>query len=161
MNDQVPPPQEHLPRSPYHDEKAEENHTTEELKHVEKSSLDTLSAVVWALILIWAGLVFLASNLGWLEQLRLSLRLPGEIEFPDFHPWSMVALGAGVLLLIEALIRVLLPAYRSNAGGNLLLAAIFLGIGLNGIFSWQLVWPLVLIALGLIVLGKALIQRQR
>ena len=40
-----------------HDEKTEEN--------------DLLSSLAWAFILIWAGLVFLASNLGWFERLGL------------------------------------------------------------------------------------------
>ena len=48
----------------------DEKDEKELLKHDEKvEERDTLSSVVWAFILIWAGLVFLAVNSGWLDRI--------------------------------------------------------------------------------------------
>jgi len=161
MNDQVQPPQEQKPCPPYYDEKTEEKYEKEDQKHAEKTNQDPLSAMAWALILIWAGLAFLASNLGWLDQIPNQFVLPEGFQIQGLGTWSVIALGAGVILFVEALIRTFVPAYRSSTGGNYFLAAIFLGIGLNGIFGWQLVWPLVLIGLGLAALASAFFRHRK
>lgn len=161
MNDQVQPPEEQKqPRPPYYDEKTEEKYEKEDEKHHEKTHQDPLSAIAWALILIWAGLAFLASNLGWLDQIPNQFILPEGFQIQGLGTWSVIALGAGVILFFEALIRTFVPAYRSSTGGNYFLAAIFLGIGLNGIFGWQLIWPLVLIGLGLAALANAFFRHR-
>jgi hypothetical protein len=66
-----------------------------------------------------------------------------------------------VIVFIEALIRTFVPAYRSSTGGSFFLAAIFLGIGLSGLFGWELVWPFVLIVLGLSTLASALVRSRK
>jgi hypothetical protein len=129
-------------------------------KHEEKHDKDPLSSIVWALILIWAGLVFLARNMGWLEQIRVAQPLPDVLQIMGLGTWSVIALGAGVIILAEALIRTIVPAYRTSIGGSYFLAAIFIGIGLSGIFGWQIVWPFILIAMGLSALFSALIQNR-
>lgn len=151
-------PQEQRPY--FYDEKSEEKLEKEDEKFEEKHNRDPLSALTWALILIWAGLVFLASNLGWLDQLRVQQVLPEGLEFLGLSTWSVIFLGAGVLVFFEALIRTFVPAYRSSTGGSFFLAAIFLGIGLGGIFGWDVVWPFILIALGLSALASALIRKK-
>lgn len=74
MSDQEKKPQEeNQQRQPYYyDEKTEEK---EEEKYEEKHDRDPLSSLTWALILIWAGLAFLASNLGWLDQIQVQQAL--------------------------------------------------------------------------------------
>jgi hypothetical protein len=155
----APPPSERRPH--YQDEKTEEKYEKEDEKQEEKHNQDPLSALAWALVLIWAGLVFLASNMGWLDQIEVQFTLPEGLDFLGLGTWSLIALGAGVILFVEALLRTFVPAYRSSTGGSYFLAAIFLGIGLSGIFGWQLVWPLVLIGLGLTALANALIRSRR
>jgi len=150
-------PQERRPY--YYDEKTEEKLEKEDEKYEEKHDRDPLSSLAWALILIWAGLVFLASNLGWLDQLQVQQVLPEGFEFLGLSTWSVIFLGAGVIVFFEALIRTFVPAYRSSTGGNFFLAAIFLGIGLGGIFGWDVVWPFILIALGFSALASALIRK--
>jgi hypothetical protein len=162
MDDQEDPQPEQQRHPPYYDEKTEEkSYEKEHEKQGEKSNQDPLSALTWALILIWAGLVFLASNLGWLDRLQVQFNLPEGFEVLRLGTWSVIALGAGLILLVEALIRTFVPAYRSSTGGNYFLAAIFLGISLNGIFGWQLVWPFILIGLGLASLAKALVRGRK
>ena len=47
----------------------DEKDEKELMKHDEKvEERDVLSSIVWAAILIWAGLVFLAVNSGWLDR---------------------------------------------------------------------------------------------
>ncbi len=159
MSDQEKKPQEE--RQPfYFDEKTEEKYEKEDEKFEEKHSRDPLSSLVWALILIWAGLVFLASNLGWLDQIQIQQALPEGFEFVGLSTWSVIFLGAGVIVFFEALIRILVPAYRSSTGGNFFMAAIFLGIGLGMIFGWNVVWPFILIAMGLSALASALFRKK-
>jgi uncharacterized membrane protein len=124
-----------------------------------KNRNDRLDSIIWALILIWAGLVFTASNLGWLDSIRTSLTLPGGVSIVEMSTWSVIFLGAGALIFLEAVIRTFAKTYRSSVGGNFVLAAVFLGIGLSAIFSWQAVWPFVLIAMGVSALLSALIRR--
>lgn len=120
-----------------------------------------LGSITWALILIWAGLVFLASNFGWLDTNQVSPSLPAGLEFIGLGTWSLIFMGAGVLIFIESLLSTFVPSLRSNNSGNYFLAAIFLGIGLSSIFGWDLIWPLVLIFLGLSALASALIKRKQ
>jgi hypothetical protein len=147
---------------PYYDEKAEEKyHEKEDEKHEEKSHNDPLSSLVWALILIWAGLVFLGENLGLLDVVVADPIQIGEITINQIGTWSMIFLGAGVLIFLEGVVRTFVPAYRSSTGSDFFLAAIFLGIGLGGLIGYSLVWPFILIAMGLATLASAMIRRQK
>jgi len=116
MSDQEKKPQEeHQQRqSYYYDEKTEEKVEKEDEKYVEKHESDPLGSLAWALILIWAGLAFLASNLGWLDQIQIKQALPEGLEFIGLSTWSVIFLGAGVIVFIEAIIRTFVPAYRSS-----------------------------------------------
>ncbi len=153
--------EEREPRPTYYDEKAEEKYyEKEEEKRDEKSHQDPLSSLVWALILIWAGLVFLGENLGLLDAIVADPVQIGDVTIRQVSTWSMIFLGAGVLIFVEALIRTFVPAYRSSTGGNFFLAAVFLGIGLGGLVGYSLVWPFILIAMGLAALASALIRKR-
>jgi hypothetical protein len=139
-------------------------------KHEEKSveekwRRDTLGSVVWALILIWAGFVLLAGNLGLLDAFnalveRLGFQfaeLPIKIPYLQVSAWSLIFLGAGILLLAEVVVRLLFPTYRRPVLGTAILATVFLGIGLG---SWGLIWPLVLIVVGFALLLGGLFRRK-
>ncbi len=161
MNNPENEPQKEPSRQPYYDEKTQEKYEKEDEKREEKHNRDPLSSMAWALILIWAGLVFLAENLGWLDQIEFKqIQQIEGVEIIVMSTWSMIFLGAGVIVFLEALVRTFIPAYRSSTGGNFFLAAIFLGIGLGGIFGWNVVWPFILIAMGLAALASALITKR-
>jgi hypothetical protein len=125
----------------------------------EKWRRDPLGSVTWAAILIWAGLVFLADNLGFLDALRFGR---GEEEFFFLGPgvWSLVLIGAGGLLLLEVVIRLLVPAYRQAIGGSLFLGLLFIGLGLSNWIGWELLWPFILIAIGLSIVLRSLFRRR-
>ena len=86
-------------REPRMEEKEEEKvHEKEEEKVDEKGSSDPLSAVIFALILIWGGVILLAHNFGFLEAFEgLVSRIPaGRLDLPweQIWPlWTMTALS--------------------------------------------------------------------
>ena len=136
----------------------DEKQEKEVQKHDEKvEERDVLSTVTWAFILIWAGVAFLAVNQGWLEKLNIPLPLYHDLlprQMDMFEPgiWSLIALGAGVIILLETVVRLLVPAFRRHLGGNLIVAAVFIGLGLSNWMGWNVVWPIILIAVGLVIL---------
>ena len=113
----------------------------------EKWRRDPVDAAMWALLLVWAGFVLLADNLGLFDSVE-------QIEV-----WSIGFLGAGLIVLATVLFRLLVPAYRRPLGGSLILAAVFIGIGLGDIIGWVIVGPLVLIAIGVGILLTGLLRR--
>lgn len=112
-------------------EKPEKQEEKDEKERHEKSEegwrRDPLSSVAWALILIWAGLVLLAQTNG------LFLR------FERLGPWSLIFAGAGVILLLEAALRVLVPAYRRPVVGTVIFGIILLAISLGDLVSWNII----------------------
>jgi hypothetical protein len=143
------------------DEKTEEKNEKELEKREEKSptekySRDPLGSIIWACILIWAGVVLLLNQLGYLDQIKEILfanRATWTLGFPgDFSVWGLIFLGAGVLLLFEVLLRLLIPAYRKPVTGTIILAFVFIGLGLGNVLRWEFIFALVLIAIGLSII---------
>lgn len=140
-------------------EKDEKERSKQEEKTVEeKWQRDPLGTTIWGLALIWAGAVLLAENLGLLEGFRNSLgrllgREPSEIAFLPLGTWSIFFLGVAALLVLEVVIRLLVPAYRRPVLGTMILAIVFVGLGIG---SWGLIWPLILIAAGVALLFGSL-----
>ena len=135
-------------------------------KHDEKvEERDLLSTLAWALILIWAGVVFLAVNQGWLEKLNLpegifTNILPSGMDMFEPAVWSLISLGAGVIILLEVVVRLLVPAFRRHVTGSLIVAAVFIGIGLGSWVNWNFIWPIILIGVGIVVLVGGLIRKK-
>lgn len=130
------------------EEKTEEK-SAEEKSYDEKYRSDPVGMVVWAAILIWAGLVLLANNLNLLDRLQIRAGdVPFDLPF-DVNAWSLFFLGAGVLVLLGIAARLVFPSYRRPIMGSLIWAIVLFGIALG---SWELIWPLILIAIGLSIL---------
>jgi hypothetical protein len=140
------------------EEKQEEKHG--EKNWEEKWRRDPLRSVTWAAVLIWAGLVLLGENLGLLVNLRRLVTGPSRIFFARAEAWMLIFTGAGVLVLLEAIVRLVVPAYRRPVAGSIILGAVLLGIGLGDIVGWATIWPLILIGGGLILLLQSLIGRR-
>jgi hypothetical protein len=128
-----------------HEEKDEKHHEKEE-----KGRGDPLNTAVWGLIIIWAGLAFLADSLGIFRSLSR-----GDSAFPlRFEAWALIFLGAGVILLLEAVVRLIVPIYRRAVTGTVIIAIVFIGIGLGNLTTWNVMWPLLLIGIGVVVLVR-------
>ena len=137
-------------------EKQEEK-SADEKNYDEKYRRDPLGAIVWALILIWVGLVLLAQNLGYLEQWGLRLKfadLPFEIPFIG-DSWSLIFLGIAVIVFIEIIIRLLIPDYRRPLMGSVIFLIVCIGLAFG---SWEFIWPLILIAIGASILLRGLFR---
>lgn len=135
-----------------HDEKSAEEKTYEE-----KYRRDPLGTLVWAVILIWAGLVWLANNFNFLDRIRIRTEaLPFDFPFRT-QVWALFFIGAGVILLIEILIRLTIPDYRRPVMGTFIMAIVFFGIGLG---SWALIWPLILIVFGASILLRGVFRNR-
>jgi len=101
---------------------------------------DALGPLVWGLVIIFAGLAFAAINLGMYPWLTWD------------NVWSVIFIGAGLLFLLEVILRILMPTYRRPIRGRIILAFVALAIGLGGIIGWEVTWPLIIIAVGLAVI---------
>jgi len=109
----------------------------------EKWRSDPVDAAVWATILIWAGLVLLAGTLG-----------------IGWEVWPIVFLGGGVIVILGAVFRLLVPVYRRPVIGNLIIGVILLGIGLGGLTGrYEVIGALVLIVIGVGALLRGFIPR--
>jgi hypothetical protein len=102
----------------------------------EKWRNDPVNAAVLALILIWAGVVWLVSN------------IDGFPTIGGLEVWSTIMIGAGLIVLLGVLVRLFVPAYRRPVLGYIILGVVLIAIGLGNIISWTLIGPLVLIAIG-------------
>lgn len=128
------------------EEKAEKEHEKEEKTWEEKWRRDPLSAAIWAVILIWAGLVLLADNMG----------LFAAYEW--FDAWGLVLTGAGLIVFLEVAVRLLVPTYRRPVGGTTILGAVLLGLGLSNLIGAGVTWPLILIAVGVGLLLRGVLR---
>jgi hypothetical protein len=145
----------------------EEKHQDEDVEiefhhhHHHSEESDVLSTVVWAFILIWAGLVFLGSNLNWFERFGLAVNNSWAWNFTHFGVWNLIALGAGVILIVESAVRLAVPELRHNMGGALIGGVVLIAVGMGGWFSWSYLWPLILIAVGINVLVSGLTRKKK
>ena len=134
----------------------DEKHDEKQREKDEKNRSDPLSTAVWGAIIIWAGLVLLADNMGMLTNLGFSnISLPGLIPL-RLGAWGLIFTGAAVIIFIEVAIRLLVPTYRRHVIGSIILAFVFLGIGLGNLISWGVIWALVLIAIGVLILLRGM-----
>ena len=140
------------------EEKREEK-APQEKNWDEKYRRDPVNVVVWAAILIWAGLVLLAENLGLFGTLvRQGSDAPWSF-LTTTGAWGIIFIGAGVILLAGAAYRLAVPAQRRPVRGAIILAVIFIAIGLGDLVKWDAVWPIVLVAVGLAIVVGAITRR--
>jgi hypothetical protein len=143
-------------------EKQEKDHEKHEKSRNEKNwdekwRRDPLNAAVWALILIWLGLTLLASTVAPFK----SWMIQGEALSDTW--WHLFFIGAGGILVLEAIFRVAVPAYRAPILGTVILAIVFLAIGLGDWIGnlWPIVLPLLLIVGGVLILFRGLFRKPK
>ena len=138
----------------------------QEEKTEDKWRQDPLNTIFGALILIWAGVVLLAANLDMLDvftqlldRLPLPLyELPFAIPFFGANAWRLFFLGAGVIVLCEVIVRLIVPRFRRKVFGSLIAAIVLIALGLG---NFEVIWPLILIAIGISVLLGGLVTRRK
>ncbi len=155
-----PRPPHHYEKNEKEDEKHEKDHEKEHEKEQEKTwdekwRRDPLSAIVWAAILIWAGVVLLASNTGALDNWASALGLP------RLEAWSAIFAGAGIIVLLEAAVRLAVPEFRRPVMGTIIWGLVLIGIGLSDVISWSTLWAIILMLIGLSILLRGFFPRRR
>lgn len=117
----------------------------------EKWERDRLRMSSIAAILIWGGLVALAGTLN-----LFSYNWEG-------HGWAIFLLGTGVILIGKVIIRLLVPEYRRPVGASLIIGFILLAIGIFDLisWSWNYIWPVILIAIGLSIVLRGAFRRRK
>ncbi len=108
---------------------------------------DRVDAVGWAAGFVWAAFVIIATNAA----------ITANIVWWD--GWAVFFAGAGVIVLIETAVRLLLPAYRKGIAASLIFGFILIGFGLGGLIGWVWVWPAVLVVVAAVILKSALRSR--
>jgi hypothetical protein len=78
----------------------------------------------------------------------------------NLDAWSLVFFGAGVIVLLEVLVRLLIPEYRRPVGGTLIFGLVLIGIGLGDVFGWSVIWALILIGIGLSVIIRGVTRNR-
>jgi hypothetical protein len=137
---------------PKHERKHHDDHTESFFQR------DQLGTIIWACILIWAGLVFLANYQDWLSAIPMNVS--PKFEWIWFNrAWLFIFLGAGILLLVEFIIRWANPSLRKRNTGNVFLAILLIGIGISAMLGIMTLWPVILIAIGLSLIIRNFIQR--
>lgn len=109
---------------------------------------DKLDAIGWAAGFIWGALVLLGETTG----------LSSDYSWWD--GWAVFFTGAGAIVLIETVIRLLVPEYRSSWIGSLIFGLILLSVGLGDWAGWGWIWALPLFAIGVAILQSVLSRRQ-
>lgn len=108
---------------------------------------DKLDAVGWAAIFIWAGLVLLAESTDY------------GPAFPWWDGWFVFFAGAGIIVILEAVVRMIVPSFRKRIMTLLVIGFLLLSIGLGKLVD--LLWPFLLISIGIIILLKTFVGRSR
>lgn len=103
-----------------------------------KAERQRRETLYWALVLIWAGLVFAAERLGILPQV-------GRAD-----AWNWVFFGAGLLALLWSIRRAVAPNPPSPTGSlwNFVWAGILLILALSPLAPVKIGFPLILLLLG-------------
>ena len=145
----------------HYGEKEEKEHEKEEKEYEkgettageknweEKWRTDPVRAAGWAAILIWAGVALLLENLGVWRQMGL----PSDA-------WPMILLGAGLIVLAQVAVRMTVAEYRRPITGSLIVGLLLVAAGLGELISVDITGPLVLIAIGLILLFSGILRRR-
>jgi hypothetical protein len=117
----------------------------------EKWERDRLRMISIAAILIWGGLVAFAGTLN-----LFNYNWEG-------HGWAVFLVGTGVILIGKVIIRALIPEYRRAIGGSLIIGFILLAVGISDLtgWSWDYIWPIILVAIGLSILLRGALRRRK
>ena len=104
---------------------------------------DRVNAFSWAALFLWGAIVVLASSTTWHES------------YDWWDGWGVFFIGAGVIVTVEAFIRLTMPEYRWKVGWTLMWGIVFLSFGLS-VFYGPAWLALVLLALAVATVVGAL-----
>jgi hypothetical protein len=125
----------------------EQKLTIADHRHSKRNKRKQLEALWWAIVLIWAGLIFGADSMGIVPQIG------------DADAWSWIFLGAGVLALLGNLYRLTSSNVPKPTTWDWVWGSFCLIIGLGGFTTVKIAWPLILILIGVIIMVSVFLRR--
>lgn len=108
---------------------------------------DSLDAIFWGGVLLWAGLIFGADAAGFLQTVSSA------------GAWSWIFLGAGTYGLVLSLVRAASPRYSLPTTWDWVWSILFVVFGAAGFLSVNVPLWLVLILIGGVMLVNAIFRR--
>lgn len=117
---------------------------TFEKRYSERNERQRMKGLWWAVVLIWTGLVFAADSMGLVPQIA------------DATAWNWIFIGAGIIGILGALFRSTLSSVATPTAWDWVWAAVCVIIGLDGFFTLNIFWPLILIVGGGLILINGL-----
>lgn len=136
-----------MPEQKYRSEKEEKQEKDEkardekdEKSQEEKFRRDPLARVIFGLIVIAVGVLFLFAS-------------QDKIAWEDWWAYFLLALGG--IFILEVLIRSIMPAYRRPVFGKLIAGLVLIAIGAANVYGFVSWWPLIIIGVGVLILFNA------
>ena len=120
--------------------------TKDKTQH-QRSPRDLVNTITWAACFVWAGLVLIPDKLNFITAST------------NWGAWSLIFIGTGVIVLLGLLVCRIWPEYYKPEGRRFILALVLLGIGLQGVVGWRIIWPIVLIAVGVSIALRGVFSR--
>ncbi|MFW6129339.1 MAG: hypothetical protein ACOC6P_03730 [Candidatus Aminicenantaceae bacterium] len=110
-------------------------------KSRKKNKNDPISRISSGLSLILLGVLFLLMTLD-------------SITWKDWLFYTLIGLGS--IMVLEVILRELMPGYYVFRIGKLIIGIIFIIIGSTSIYKITHWWPLIIIGIGIVVLLSSL-----
>lgn len=103
----------------------------------------------WAAAFLWAGLILLVDNAEALPQIG------------GADAWSWIFAGAGLLALAGNAWRIVSPDEPNPSAWDLTWSGILLILGFAGFLSVEIAFPLILLLIGAVLLGRVVLGRDQ
>jgi hypothetical protein len=114
----------------------------------EKYEKNPLGFLIFAIVLFWVGTYLLLRN---------------RHVFPDTDKsWAYLMWGIAALAVVEILIRLMVPRWRQQITGSFVWAVVWTGVGV-GLWTsgdWEIIGPIMLIAVGVALIVGRLVPRR-
>lgn len=111
----------------------------------ERRGRDPLRGLFWGLILILVGILFFINQQQGIDWNVL---------------WKYLLIGLGAIFIIDGLAHYWNPAYRYGNLGRFIPGVVLLFVGLAFLYNFSQWWPIILIAVGVIILLGFFISRR-
>jgi hypothetical protein len=106
---------------------------------------DPLRGLFWGLLLVMLGVIFFANQQGWIANDKW---------------WEYLLIGLGAIFIIDGLAHYWNTFYRHHNFGRFIPGLILLFVGLAFVFNFSEWWPIILIAVGVVLLLSLFFPRR-